>query len=195
MSKLSTLTDWIAVYDDVFSADFCDRCIAMFEDPNTVKGAHTAYWRTCIELGTFDQTAVWPEFKEIIKRYYHQYRDEHPGGVLNYSNTIEAPNMYRYDVDPEHPNIFNFHADNWSMQTATRQISIIAYLNDVDEGGETFFEALDLRVQPKRGRLLLFPSFFNYIHKGEAPISGPKYIVVSWCCYDGSGHAYRVHSL
>lgn len=187
------LADWVAVYDDAFSEEFCDKCIALFNDPNTRKGEHTAPWRRCFEMTLFDQTAMWGEFVNVVKHHYDRYRGEHPDGVLNYANQLEAANIFRYDVDPESPNIFNFHADAWNYPTATRQVSIIVYLNDVDDGGATFFKDLDLRVQPKRGRILLFPSFFNFIHKGEAPISNSKYIIVSWIHFDGQGHAYRVH--
>lgn len=187
--------EWITTYDDVISSEFCDKCISLFNDPSSAKGEHKEYWRRCKEYTSLDASPLWNELKSIIKQSYDRYRKEHASGVLNYANFLEAPNMFRYDPNPETPNIFNDHADCWNFPTATRQISIILYLNDVEEGGGTTFPKLEVSIKPKRGRILLFPSSFTYIHRGDAPISNPKYIIVSWFHFDGQGHAYRVHKL
>lgn len=192
---MKKLEDWIAIYDDAIPTEFCDELIKLFEDPKIQKGEHKEYWRRCKELATLDHTHLWETLKNVIKQNYDKYRQEHPGGVLNFANILESPNMYRYDVDIDNPNVFNNHADCWNFPTATRQVSVIIYLNDVSEGGATNFVDLAVNVAPKKGRVLLFPSFYNYIHRGEAPISNSKYIIVSWLHFDGTGHAYRVHRL
>lgn len=61
-----------------------------------------------------------------------------------------------------------------------RAISALMYLNDVEEGGETYFDVFDLTVVPKAGRLVLFPSTFPYSHEARNPISGNKYVLVTW---------------
>ena len=40
-------------------------------------------------------------------------------------------------------------------------MTIYLYLNDVEAGGETNFPRLDLTVQPKVGRALVWPSVFD----------------------------------
>lgn len=43
-----------------------------------------------------------------------------------------------------------------------RTITVLMYLNDVAEGGGTYFDRLGLRVRPKRGRaVIFFPSFLD----------------------------------
>ena len=37
---------------------------------------------------------------------------------------------------------------------STRLATLITYLNSVDEGGETFFSRLDLKVKPRQGTAL-----------------------------------------
>jgi hypothetical protein len=61
-----------------------------------------------------------------------------------------------------------------------RTMSAILYLNDVEEGGETYFDQFDLSVQPKAGRLVLFPATFPYSHEARNPVSGNKYVLVTW---------------
>ena len=54
------------------------------------------------------------------------------------------------------------------------------YLNDVEEGGETEFLHFSKRVQPKAGRIVIWPAGFPYLHRGNPPLSGEKYILTSW---------------
>jgi hypothetical protein len=61
-----------------------------------------------------------------------------------------------------------------------RNISAILYLNDVETGGETYFDKFDFAIKPKAGRLVLFPSTHPYSHEARSPISANKYILVTW---------------
>jgi hypothetical protein len=54
------------------------------------------------------------------------------------------------------------------------------YLNDVEEGGETEFLHFSKRVKPKTGRIVIWPAGFPYVHRGNPPLSGEKYIITSW---------------
>jgi hypothetical protein len=54
------------------------------------------------------------------------------------------------------------------------------YLNDVEEGGETEFLHFSKRVKPKKGRIAIWPAAFPYLHRGNPPLSGEKYILTSW---------------
>jgi prolyl 4-hydroxylase len=42
-----------------------------------------------------------------------------------------------------------------------RVLTLYLYLNDVENGGGTNFDQLDITVMPKRGRALLWPSVLN----------------------------------
>jgi prolyl 4-hydroxylase len=48
-----------------------------------------------------------------------------------------------------------------SRQQGVRMLTLYLYLNDVEAGGGTNFEKLDITVMPKRGRALLWPSVFD----------------------------------
>ena len=54
------------------------------------------------------------------------------------------------------------------------------YLNDVEDGGETEFLHFSKRVKPKKGRIVIWPAAFPYVHRGNPPLSGEKYILTSW---------------
>ena len=68
-----------------------------------------------------------------------------------------------------------------------RTWTTMLYLNDVEEGGETHFKHLKLKIKPKKGLLIAWNNLFfngipNYktLHEALPPISGEKYIITKW---------------
>tara|TARA_B100000902_G_scaffold205961_1_gene196316 strand:- start:1180 stop:1962 length:783 start_codon:yes stop_codon:yes gene_type:complete len=77
---------------------------------------------------------------------------------------------------------YDWHADNMQIwhENKDRQLTYIFYLNDVEEGGETEFMN-GIRVKPKAGRMMLFPSTWTYVHRGRPPLgSTVKYLATGW---------------
>lgn len=75
---------------------------------------------------------------------------------------------------------YKYHNDGYITETGKdRRITFLFYLNDVDIGGETEFMNT-YKIQPRQGTILLFPSTWTYHHRGNIPISGPKYIITGW---------------
>jgi len=73
----------------------------------------------------------------------------------------------------------SWHNDSGIITScSSRKISFIWYLNDIENGGETTF--LNGKIKPETGTLLLFPSTWTYVHRGEIPISSDKYIIIGW---------------
>ena len=70
------------------------------------------------------------------------------------------------------------HSD--SFDASTRVMFYIIYLNDGFEGGETEFLNLKRRVKPKKGRIILSPAHFPYVHRGNPPLDKDKYIMTGW---------------
>ena len=57
---------------------------------------------------------------------------------------------------------------------------VIIYLNDGYGGGETEFLYQSLRIEPKMGKVIIFPAGWTHTHRGNPPIGGNKYILTSW---------------
>lgn len=62
----------------------------------------------------------------------------------------------------------------------TRDISVVGYLNDGFEGGETYFDRQKVKVKPEAGAVLLFPSYFTHPHESLPVLKGEKYAFTSW---------------
>jgi len=186
---------WIRVYEDALTSTLCNELIQLFE-ASPEKHKIDEDWRRCYMLPNVQNTSLGETIRASMRGLFDQYKSDVQCGTLNYVGRLEAPSLFRYDgADPTGIHHFHSHADQWSMDTASRQISIIAYLNDVKEGGETIFDANSgaheqHTIVPRTGRALIFPSSFCYQHRADAPKSGPKYVLVAWLHFDGKGHAY-----
>ena len=77
---------------------------------------------------------------------------------------------------------YDWHSDEmikWE-EYEERQLTYIFYLNDITEGGETEFMN-GVRVEPRAGRLVIFPSTWTYVHRGRPPLGEvTKYIATGW---------------
>ncbi len=62
----------------------------------------------------------------------------------------------------------------------TRDVSLVGYLNDGFEGGETFFDRQSVKVTPKAGSVILFPAYYTHPHQALPIRSGKKYAWTTW---------------
>jgi prolyl 4-hydroxylase len=62
----------------------------------------------------------------------------------------------------------------------TRDVSIVGYLNDDFEGGETFFDRQNIKVSPKAGSAIVFPACYTHPHQALPVTIGKKYAWTTW---------------
>jgi predicted 2-oxoglutarate/Fe(II)-dependent dioxygenase YbiX len=86
----------------------------------------------------------------------------------------EGFNLLKYSGGQE----YKAHADGGTG--TKRAISPILYLNDDYEGGEIEFVNFGLKLKPKPGMLVLFPSNYPYRHIAHPVTDGTKYAIVTW---------------
>ncbi len=95
---------------------------------------------------------------------------------------IEPTQFLSYPVGGhyiEHNDSENFENGQW-VRIAPRDISILFYLNDDYTGGELEFTSLGLKIKPKSGTMIAFPSYKEFSHKVHPVISGTRYSLVTW---------------
>jgi len=76
-----------------------------------------------------------------------------------------------------------WHCENAEMKARNRILAFMVYLNDVVEGGETEFLYQKCRFKPEKSTLLIWPSQFTHVHRGNPPLSNDKYIITGWVEY------------
>ncbi|MEM7281624.1 MAG: 2OG-Fe(II) oxygenase [Pseudomonadota bacterium] len=87
---------------------------------------------------------------------------------------------YKIQKYPKGEGKFNWHFDALGPETQKRLLALILYLDDVEQGGETEFFYQGLKVQPKAGNAIMFPTAWTHMHCGHVPVSSDKYIVSSF---------------
>ena len=85
---------------------------------------------------------------------------------------------------------FKEHYDpevNYKSDTNYRIYTLIIYLNDDFEGGETYFKNLNVSIKPKKGKVVIFKSLdekgnilTKSLHQGSEVKSGTKYMCNKW---------------
>lgn len=122
-------------------------------------------------ISTFKNPKEWFEIAQILWTYGNEYSRDF---FVPFAG-MEILQMIKYNPNTD---FYKPHAD--SGPDFPRCISSILYLNNIDEGGDTYFDKFNISVSPKAGRLLMFPSNFIYTHEGRPPINQTKYVIVTW---------------
>lgn len=74
-----------------------------------------------------------------------------------------------------------------TFEALHRVVFWLYYLNDVEVGGETEFYFQKLKMQPRKGTVIIAPAGFTHTHRGNIPLSGDKYITTSWLLFSRGG--------
>lgn len=186
----TNLTDYIKIYDDVLDKQMCDKIISTFD--------------TDLQNQEYIDREKRPTFTELnITKRFQDKDDRWCEIQLNLQEKfIDFVNLYIEEVGcgPDFPDRYAFeeyrikkynrihdefadHVDVGNYSSARRFLVCFLYLNTVTDGGQTDFPRLNFQVQPKCGRMLVFPSVWLYRHAGRPVISGMKYIVGSYLHY------------
>jgi hypothetical protein len=103
---------------------------------------------------------------EVVQDYRKEYN------VPTLSN--EGWRVLKYSVGAEYHN----HYDHAPMNS--RVISLVAFLSDLEKGGELEFSFFDVKIKPKKNTAIVFPSNFPYLHIAHPVEIGIKYSLVTW---------------
>jgi len=195
---------FVRIYQNAVSDELCDNFIKIFDSAGPHKIDINETYLKCSKLEIpnshmMNETEpLYQQFHEILKNLVTNYKNDIGtdvgGSTLNFCGLIEKPNIYCYRADGQAKQFFHDHADCWNFDAATRQVSIIAYLNDVDVGGELVFPYYSIRIKPKRGSILMYPSFYTHTNHIEPPVSNNEYFVATWLHFTGATH-YLTYNL
>ncbi len=101
--------------------------------------------------------------------------------ILRYDVGAEYQPHYDY-FDPKHPGSAQQLVDG-----GQRVATVLMYLNEVPQGGDTYFPEIGFSVRPKKGQALLFFNLdpMNRLdplsqHAGRPVISGEKWVATRW---------------
>lgn len=187
------IDNFIATYDNYILDSECNRAIQLFEEQqkfnNTITRSaqekadgltkkDSQFYAAAgnIEVWHSDLKVLIANFDMALKHYEKvtDIKTSYGGRdflytTLKIQKTLPGEGYHVWHVEKNAG--FNYN---------NRVIAFSIYLNDIEEGGETEFLHQSLRVKPKKGRIAIWPANFPYVHRGNPPLSGEKYILTSW---------------
>ena len=191
--KTVNINNFIGVYDNYITPEECNKAIKLYEDQNKFNNTiNRIGGEKSPILQKQDQQFFaangnvdfwWESLKPMIinfdialKHYIENTgaSDAYDGGPFNYTclkiqKTLPTEGYHVWHIE---------HGKGFENEARAFVFSI--YLNDVEDGGETEFLHFSKRVKPKTGRIVIWPAGFPYVHRGNPPLSGEKYILTSW---------------
>jgi hypothetical protein len=191
MERTVNINNFIGTYDNYISNEDCDKAIKLFEEENK--------FNNTVNRVAFEQAPItekqdqqyfanpsniniwWEELKPMMLNFDQalKHYQKNTGIDTCYSEMYYTSLKIQKTLPTEGYHIWHIeHGKGYENEARALVFSI--YLNDVDEAGETEFLHFSKRVKPKKGRIVIFPAGFPYLHRGNTPISNEKYILTSW---------------
>jgi hypothetical protein len=201
-------SDFIYTQDNFLTRGDCDAIIERFEKSNQVrpgitKGGYNPKYKQqmeidLVELGKNMEISISTKIKKLIGDYVTFLHGKgcdrgnvistnlNPRYISSSGCMIQKSGVgdfYRWHFDS------NFGLDTRNNEVYNRLLSVIVYLNDMEEGcgGTTDFFAYG-SVKPKCGKVLIFPATWDFLHRGKRVEKGYKYILTTFI------HAGNIHS-
>lgn len=181
---------------NLLSDNICDVIIDRFEkDSNKIKGrigsgnhegsTYDPTVKQSLDLHLINNPENWFDVQEVlntklqegIQEYFTHLSDlDFPAGFSK-DQDIKDSGFQIQKTDPN--GFYKWHNDFFLVDNYARILTYIFYLNDVEEGGETEFISGE-KIKPEKGKLLIFPASWTYVHRGNSPINTSKYICTGW---------------
>jgi hypothetical protein len=185
----TNLRHYIRVYDDAMEPAFCGRMIESFaaltqfqkRNGRGVRAGLDASAWTELNVTRLSDAAFLDIFRARIDAALDRYNND-VGLAIPLPNSGVSADLVMKRYQPGTNDRFQMHFDA-IHHVANRYLVLLWYLNDVTEGGETRFPQLDVSVEARMGRLLVFPPYWLYQHEGAAPRSGDKYILSTYLLF------------
>jgi len=111
--------------------------------------------------------------KMLYQRYGIGFPHTESCSILRY----QAGQFYKRHIDNL---LLPSRLDEAEQGVPTRDVSIVGYLNEGFEGGETYFDRQDIKVKPQQGSVLVFPSYWTHPHQSLPIRNGVKYAFTTW---------------
>jgi len=121
---------------------------------------------------------VYAQVKDVVMSNFQTYAES--VNILKSSKMLFFTIMKAQKTPAGSVGFSNFHIEQSPGTNATRSLTWMIYLNDVEEGGSTEFPYQKQVFQPKAGSLLLWPAGYTHPHRGNPVYSNDKYIFTGW---------------
>lgn len=171
----------IVVLGNVLSNEECDELIRLSKDK--MKRSKIGTTREVNEQRTSSSSFIEESENAIVTRV-----EKRISSIMNIPiDHGEGLQILQYTPGQEYKAHYDFFSSTSKVANNNRISTLVMYLNDVEEGGETFFPKLNFSVTPKKGMAVYFEYFYSdqnlnelTLHGGAPVIAGEKWVATQW---------------
>mgnify|MGYP001579490452 CR=1 FL=1 len=176
--------------DKYFLSDLsiCDDLITLFKNSkNKCEGISGIGIDKTIKDST--DVTLWdkdiPQSKALIKYFEELYKftNLYKNKYTSCNNQVDSwglESVFKIQKYKPSQAYHSWHCEKGNVATAIRHLVWMTYLNDVKKGGETEWYYQKLKIKPKKGLTVIWPSEWTFTHKGHTTINEDKYIITGW---------------
>lgn len=186
---IDDLRHFIRVYDDDLDEAFCRRLVDSFHALPRFHEANGKGYRGGLEDSAWTELNVTRMADAGFKGFFRARLDaalerynRDVGLAIPIPNSPKSADFILKRYRKASGEQFQPHFDS-IYDVSNRFLVFLWYLNDVASGGATRFPQLEVSVEPRRGRLLMFPPYWMYQHAGLPPESDDKYILSTYLLF------------
>ena len=115
---------------------------------------------------------------KLVQAFLHQhygiyFSHAEPCSILRY----QEGQFYKRHVDNL---LFSSRLEEAARQVPIRDVSVVGYLNEEFEGGETYFDRQQVKITPRTGSVLVFPAYWTHPHASLPVQRCTKYPFTTW---------------
>jgi hypothetical protein len=169
---------------DALSHEQCESLISLFERHKNFQSQGKTIGGLNLEVKDCTEVLFSPEYHELNDMFaalqvgLDEYEERYPFlKTLNRYGQVENITFKRYNPGQAY---HGTHCERSGLKTCARMLVWMFYLNDVHDGGETFFPHQAKRVKARQGKLVIWPSDWTHAHYGLVSNTETKYIISSW---------------
>lgn len=145
------------------------KWVASGEGPEYIFGAQKFTDDSKLETSSEDVLKIYETVKSALLAIGADYSTS-----LGIESGESAPiSISKYETGAE----MGPHVDHYGETHYSPLMSAVLYLNDDMEGGELNFPNHGVKIKPKAGSAIVFPSVEPFLHQSCQVISGVKYMV------------------
>ncbi|EWG11221.1 2OG-Fe(II) oxygenase [Cytobacillus firmus] len=171
----------IVVLGNVLSDEECDQLIQHSKD--RMQRSKVANSLEVDELRTSSSTFFEEGENELVARI-----EKRVSQIMNIPvEHGEGLQILNYKIGQEYKAHFDFFSSTSRAASNPRISTLVMYLNNVEQGGETYFPKLNFSVSPQKGMAVYFEYFYNdqnlndlTLHGGAPVVIGDKWAATQW---------------
>lgn len=188
---------WIKEYK-MPSPSLCDELIKGFKKTRRLGLTHAGLsakgvdksWKdsedaslTCLPYDVYASTVR--AYREHVMHSLQSYLAEFAvlSEVTSRLGFLEPPQIQYYRPGG---GFYGAHFESSGMDLAHRVLAFQSFLNDIEDGGGTYFLYQDHTVPPMKGKTVIWPAGFTHAHRGEVAPNEEKYVITGWISFIGS---------